>query len=122
MARSDTLTKTLKQLVTNTPDIEAAALVDNDGLMIANVLDSSSDDDAVAAMSAALLGISERISDQLNRGAFQMVMTRGTDGYVVLVRCSNEAVLTVLTTSSAKLGLVFMDVRRASDELSKLIG
>src|SRR5690606_26196690 len=106
MARSDTLTKTLKQLVTNTPDIEAAALVDNDGLMIANVLDSSSDDDAVAAMSAALLGISERISDQLNRGAFQMVMTRGTDGYVVLVRCSNEAVLTVLTTSSAKLGLV----------------
>jgi len=121
MARADNMTRLLKQLVSNTPDVEASALIDNDGLMIASALGPDVDDDSVAAMSAALLGISERISSELRRGDFQMVMTRGTDGYIVVVRCGKDAVLTVLTTSSAKLGLIFMDVGRTAKEIAGLL-
>ena len=122
MSRADTITKLIKQLAANTPDIEASAVIDNDGLMIASALAQDVDDDSVAAMSAALLGIGERIVRELKRGSFEMVMTRGTEGYIILVRCGKDAVLTVLTTQNAKIGLIFLDVKRTAAEVSKLLG
>ena len=43
----------LQALSTTTPASEAAAVVDNDGLMIASALPGDVEDDRVAAMSAA---------------------------------------------------------------------
>jgi len=122
MTRADNITKLIKQLASNTPDVEASAVIDNDGLMIASALAKDVDDDAVAAMSAALLGIGERIVRELGRGNFEMVMTRGSAGYVILVRCGKDAVLSVLTSASAKIGLIFLDVKRAANDLAKLLG
>jgi len=122
MARADNITKLLKGLSNNTPDVEGAAIVDNDGLMIASALSQDVDDESVAAMGAALLGIGERIVDELLRGDFQMVTIQGSEGYVILVRCGDDAVLTVLTSRRAKLGLIYLDVRRTGKELSKLLG
>jgi uncharacterized protein len=122
MSRADSITKLIKQLAANTPDLEASAVIDNDGLMIASALAQDVDDDAVAAMSAALLGIAERIVKELKRGQFEMVMTKGNEGYVILVRCGRDAVLSVLTTASAKIGLIFLDVKRTAAEVARLLG
>ncbi len=121
MSRSEQISKLLKNLSTTTPDIEAAAVVDNDGLMIASALPGDVEDDRVAAMSAALLGMSERIARELKRGSFSLVMIRGGDGYTILSRCGPDAVLTVLATGAAKLGLIFLDVTRTTKEISRLI-
>lgn len=122
MSRSEQVSKLLKTLSTTTPDVEAAAVVDNDGLMIASALPSDIEEDRVAAMSAALLGMSERIVRELGRGSFSLVMIRGTSGYTIVSRCGNESVLMVLATETAKLGLVFLDITRAAKEIGKLIG
>lgn len=122
MSRVDNITRALKGLSTNTPDIEAAAVVDNDGLMIASAMPADVDDDSVAAMSAALLGLSERISSELERGSFELTMLRGGTGYSILVRCGPEAVLTVMAAKGAKLGLIFLDIRRTSTEIARLLG
>lgn len=122
MSRVDNITKTLKSLSTNTPDIEAAAVIDNDGLMIASSMPADIDDDSVAAMSAALLGLGERITKELARGSFELTMLRGNDGYTVLVRSGANAVLTVLAAKNAKLGLIFLDIQRSSAEISRLLG
>lgn len=121
MSRSEQITKLLKNLSTTTPDIEAAAIVDNDGLMMASALPADVEDDRVAAMSAALLGMSDRITRELHRGSFSLVMIRGSSGYAILVRCGPEAVLTVLATESAKLGLIFLDVTRTAKEIGRLL-
>ena len=121
MSRSEQISKLLKTLSTTTPDIEAAAVVDNDGLMIASALPGDVEDDRVAAMSAALLGMSERISRELKRGSFSLVMIRGTEGYTIVSRCGPDAVLTVLATDTAKLGLIFLDVTRTTKDIGRLI-
>ncbi len=121
MSRSEQISKLLKTLSTTTPDVEAAAVVDNDGLMIASALPGDVEDDRVAAMSAALLGMSERIARELKRGAFSLVMIRGDEGYTILSRCGPDAVLTVLATGTAKLGLIFLDVTRTTKDISRLI-
>lgn len=121
MARADQLNKILRTLTTNTPDVEACAIVSSDGLSIASVLPQGTDDDAYAAMSAALLGLGERITSELKRGELETVMIRGKDGYIFLTRCGADAVLTVLTTNKAKLGLIFLDVQRSAKELAPLL-
>lgn len=122
MSRVEAITRSLKSLSTNTPDVEAAAVIDNDGLVIASAMPQDIDDDSVAAMSAALLGLSERIAQELSRGGFELVMLRGDDGYSVLVRCGPEAVLTVLAAKRAKLGLIFLDIQRTAKEIERQLG
>ncbi len=121
MSRSEQMMKEIKTLATNTPDVEAAAVIDNDGLMIASALGADMDDDSVAAMSAALLGMGQRASSELERGNFEMVMIRGGEGYLLLVRAGHDAVLGVLTSRNAKLGLIFLDVNRTAKEVSRLL-
>jgi predicted regulator of Ras-like GTPase activity (Roadblock/LC7/MglB family) len=49
------------------------------------------------------------------------VYIRGEKGYVVLMSVGQEAVLTGLAREQAKLGLIFLDMRRAAQDLTKLI-
>lgn len=121
MSRAEQVVKEIKTLTTNTPDVEAAAVIDNDGLMIASALPAEADDDAVAAMGAALLGMGERVSQELARGDFKMVMVRGDQGYLLLVRSGTDSVLSVLTSEQAKLGLIFLDVNRTAREVGRLL-
>lgn len=119
MSRADTITRLIKTLSTTTPDVEAAAVIDNDGLVISSALPQDVDDDAVAAMSAALLGIGERIVSELRRGNFEQVMVKGDAGYLILARCGPDAVLALLTSKSAKLGLIFLDSARTAKEIAR---
>ena len=121
MSRSEQISKHLKTLTSSSPDVEAAAVVDNDGLMIASALPADVEDDRVAAMSAALLGMSDRIVRELGRGQFELVMIRGTDGFTILARCGDDAVLSVLASRSAKLGLIFLDTARGAKEIARLL-
>ncbi len=123
MARSRTeqMVARLKDLQISTPDVEASALVSVDGLIIASALPPDVEEDRVSAMSAAMLSLGERIASELGRGVLDQVYVRGADGYVILSAVGEEAVLTVLARKDAKLGLVFLDMRRAAEDLERLI-
>jgi uncharacterized protein len=111
----------LRDLQASSPDIEASAVVSVDGLTIASALPQGVEEDRVAAMSAAMLSLGERIASELGRGSLEQVYIKGVNGYVVLMSVGEEAVLTALAREQAKLGLIFLDMRRAAEALSKLI-
>lgn len=123
MARSRTelMVDRLRDLQGTTPDVEASAVVSVDGLIIASALPAGIEDDRVSAMSAAMLSLGERIASELGRGLLEQVYVKGADGYVILMAVGEEAVLTTLVRQKAKLGLIFLDMRRSADDLSKLI-
>ncbi len=120
-SRTESMTKILKELQKGTPDIEASAIVSVDGLIMASALPQDVEEDRVAAMSAAMLSLGERTAQELNRGKLDQVFIRGEDGYVLLMNAGEDAVLTTLVTKDAKLGLVFLDMKRAVGELEKLV-
>jgi predicted regulator of Ras-like GTPase activity (Roadblock/LC7/MglB family) len=111
----------LRELQTSSPDIEASAIVSLDGLSIASALPQGLEEDRVSAMSAAMLSLGERIATELGRGSLEQVYIKGTKGYVVLMSVGEDAVLTALARGQAKLGLIFLDMRRATQDLTKLI-
>jgi predicted regulator of Ras-like GTPase activity (Roadblock/LC7/MglB family) len=120
-SRTEQLVARLKDLQTSTPDIEASAVVSVDGLIIASALPAAVEEDRVSAMSAAMLSLGERIAGELGRGMLDQVYIRGDNGYVILTSVGEDAVLTVLAHKDAKLGLVFLDMRRAAEDLSQLV-
>ncbi|MGD8623426.1 MAG: roadblock/LC7 domain-containing protein [Anaerolineae bacterium] len=120
-SRTEQMVARLKDLQVSTPDIEASAVVSVDGLIIASALPPDVEEDRVSAMSAAMLSLGDRIAGELGRGILDQVYIRGAHGYVILSAVGEEAVLTVLARQDAKLGLVFLDMRRAAEDLSRLI-
>ncbi|MEE9217208.1 MAG: roadblock/LC7 domain-containing protein [Anaerolineales bacterium] len=111
----------LRDLQASSTDVEASAVVSVDGLTMASALPSDIEEDRVSAMSAAMLSLGERIATELGRGVLDQVYIKGQTGYVILMSIAREAVLTVLARDKAKLGLLFLDMRRAAEDLEKLI-
>lgn len=120
-SRSKQMVEELKKLQISSPDIQASAVVSIDGLIIASALPGSVEEDRVSAMSAAMLSLGERISIELKRGDLDQVYIRGDNGYVLLTSVGQDAVLTVMASVNAKLGLIFLDIKRTADALSELI-
>ncbi|MBU7037343.1 MAG: roadblock/LC7 domain-containing protein [Theionarchaea archaeon] len=120
-SKVEKMTDLLKDLEGTTPDIEASAIVSVDGLMIASALPRDVEEDRVAAMSAAMLSLGERTAGELARGALSEVYVKGENGYVVLMSVGENAVLTALARKDAKLGLVFLDMKRTAGDVVNLI-
>jgi predicted regulator of Ras-like GTPase activity (Roadblock/LC7/MglB family) len=120
-SRTEMMIARLKDLQASTADIEASAIVSVDGLIMASSLPADVEEDRVSAMSAAMLSLGERISTELKRGTLDQVFIRGKNGYVILMSVGEEAVLTALARSDAKLGLIFLDMKRAVEDLTRLI-
>ena len=103
------------------PDMEASAVVSVDGLIIASALPADVEEDRVSAMSAAMLSLGDRIASELGRGSLEQVFIRGKNGFVILTAVGNDAVLTALARENAKLGLIFLEMRRAAEDLMRIV-
>ena len=121
LSRSELLTNTLSDLLESSPNIEAAVLVSMDGLAMASALPDTMQEDRVAAMSAAILGLGERASAELGRGALNQVFVEGDDGYVFLMSAGGKAVLTALAGRGVKIGLVFYDMKHAAAKIAEAL-
>jgi predicted regulator of Ras-like GTPase activity (Roadblock/LC7/MglB family) len=110
----------LRALRGTSPDIIGAAVVSIDGFIVASVLPSEIDEELVSGMAAAMLGVAEKISSELMTSSMEQVYVRSEKGYVVINAVGSESVLVVLTTKEAKLGLVFIEVKRRCADLAKV--
>ena len=120
-SRADQMVDRLRNMQAAAPDIEASAVVSVDGLIMASALAADVEEDRVSAMSAAMLSLGERIAGELGRGGLEQVYIKGDSGFIVLTAVGEEAVLTALAREKAKLGLIFLEMRRAAEELVKLV-
>ncbi len=119
--RSDLMVSRLREMQITTPDIEASAVVSVDGLTIASALPPNVEEDRVSAMSAAMLSLGERIATELGRKTLEQVYIHGNQGHVYVFAIGEEAVLTVLCREQAKQGMVLLEMRRAAEDLAKLV-
>lgn len=115
------LTSILTELNGTSADIEASGVVSTDGLMMAAVLPAGLDEDRVGAMSAAMLSLGDRTAQELGRGALEQVLIKGALGYVLMIYAGEEGVLTILAKPNAKLGLIFLDAKRAAGQIIELL-
>lgn len=121
MSKADRLAAVLDSFLEVSAEAEAAAVVSADGLPMASALPPHVEEDRLAAMSAALLTLGERAAEGLGRGELGQVFVEGQDGYVVLMAAGPHAVLVVITSKRAKIGLALFEMRRTAAQISDVM-
>jgi len=122
MSRVENMNKALSDLQASSSDVEACAVVSEDGLIIASRLPQGMEEERIAAMSAALLAMGERIAGELKRGAVEQLYVKGKEGYFLSMHAGPHAVLIAMTRKEAKLGLIFFDLNKAATEIETILG
>jgi predicted regulator of Ras-like GTPase activity (Roadblock/LC7/MglB family) len=121
LRRTDQIQDILRGLRTSSSEVIGAAIVSAEGFIAASLLPSEVDEEVVAGMGAALLGVAERIAKELMHADMVQTYVRSANGYIILNQVGDDAVLVVLTTEHAKLGLVFLDIKRRIPDLLRLL-
>lgn len=121
MSRIEELNKALSNLQASSSDIEACAIVSEDGLIIASLLPQGVEEERIAAMSAVMLSMGERISLELKRGELDQLYVKGKNGYFLGTGAGEHAVLIALARKDAKLGLIFFDLNRAAEATKTIL-
>ena len=103
------------------PDIQAAAVVRRDGLIITHNLPESVDPKIVAAMTAAIIGTSEMTTVQLGQGRLAQVLIESEQGKLLSTGAGDEAFLVALAYRDANLGLVLMAMSNAARKIDDVL-
>ena len=120
VTRSEKINGILNGIRTSTPEVIGAAVVSTEGFIISSVLPSEVDEELVAGMAAALLGVGERISVDLTQADMEQTYVRSPKGYVIVSSVSEDTTLVLLVSREAKLELIFLELKRVVMELARV--
>jgi len=121
MSRTDELNNALSDLQSSSADIEACAVVSEDGLIIASSLPQGFEESRIAAMSAVMLSMGTRTATELQRGNLLQIFVKGENGYIIIMNADPHSVLLAMTRKEAKLGLIFLDLSRAAEKVKNIL-
>ena len=102
------------------PEVKAAAIFSTEGIPIAFALPKGVDATRIAAITASLLSLSERIIVEFAKGDFDKLIVKGSSGYLLLLKAGKSAILMVSTTSEVRLGLIELDCRRICEKIDDI--
>jgi uncharacterized protein len=119
--RSERINDVLRGIRASSPEVIGAAVVNQDGFIVASVVPNEIDEDLIGGMAASLLGVGERISTDLMRSEMEQVYVRSPKGYIIVNAIGEDSALVLLVTREAKLGLIFLELKRTIVELVKQI-
>ena len=119
--RTKDMAAILDEIDLNVKEIQAAAVVSVEGLPIASKLPDQYEDTIIAAMTAAMLSLGDKIASNLYKGTLEKIMIEGANGVVVSMAAGPNAVLTVSAEKNAPLGLLFMEMSTGAKKISELL-
>ncbi|OIJ87385.1 roadblock/LC7 domain-containing protein [Streptomyces colonosanans] len=110
----------LHRLRTRIPQLTGALAASVDGLVLARDTPGI-EAEGVAALTAAALGVAQRMTDATGQGDFRELLVRGVNGYVATYAAGRSAVLTLLAEDRVNVGRLHLEGRRASTRIGKLV-
>lgn len=100
---------------------EGSAIVSRDGLLISSFLSGGVDAETFAAMSATMVGAAETAVSELKKGSMERVIVESRDSKIIATGAGPSALLVVMASSKANLGLVLMEMKKFSDQISSIL-
>lgn len=115
----------LRRLRARLPQLTGALAASTDGLVLAEELTCAgavgAEPEGVAALTAAALGVSLRLTDSTGQGGFRELLIRGERGYVATYAAGGSAVLTVLAEPRINVGRLHLEARRSGARIGALV-
>ncbi|MFJ8753598.1 roadblock/LC7 domain-containing protein [Streptomyces sp. NPDC102441] len=110
----------LQRLRARVPLLTGALAASTDGLIVAQDTPGI-EAEGVAALTAAALGVSIRMTDATGRGGFRELLIRGENGYIATYAAGSSAVLTLLAEDRINVGRLHLEGRRAGARIGEMV-
>lgn len=101
--------------------VEACAAVSRDGLLIRSNIQKEQFAESFAAMSATMLGAAETATIELGKGVPHRVIVESENGRLIAVGAGPKALLIVIVNTDTGLGLILLELEKASEKLKGLL-
>ena len=118
MTKKEKLMQILKKLKAG-GDIEGAAVITRDGLLIASELSTNIDGETLAAMTATMTGAAETAIQELKKSSPDRVIVESKNTKLISVGAGEQAILACVINADAKLGLILLEMKKAADNIRK---
>ncbi len=103
-----------------TEGVKGSMVVGKDGLVIAAQMPSGLDTELIGAMASAAYGSAERTASEINQGSLEQMMIEGEHGKTLMTD-AGEGILVVLTDSKVNLGLIRINIKRATEKVKSAL-
>lgn len=121
MATTEMLERVLNDL-RHIGGIEASAVASRDGLLIYSTVSRKFHAETFAAMAATMLGAAETATTELGKGIPERVIVESKHGKIIATGAGSKALLLIMTEPNASLGLILIEVAKASEKIKEILG
>ena len=121
MTTIEMLEKILNEL-NNIGGVEASAVASRDGLLICSNLSKKQSAETFVAMSATMMGAAETATVELGKGIPERIIVESKTGRIIGTGAGAKALLLVMTKPDAGLGLVLIEMTKASQKIKNIMG
>lgn len=112
----DSFKEQFKQLMGAIPEIKGAVITSLEGRPLASALSPNVDEALIASMTSVLFSISNGLNLEMDKGEFDQLYIKGSEGYLLILNAGPNAILMVSTTSEVRLGLILLDLRKKNGD------
>ena len=110
----------LNNLFDNVDGVRSAAIVSKEGLIVHSILEDGISDLNLAAMTATILSVSERVLVELKSGGLDVCILQGEDGNFAVMEAGDELILAMCLDIDARMDTCFIEMRKASEQIKSL--
>jgi uncharacterized protein len=101
--------------------VEGAAVVSRDGLLIADSLPKGVDAEIFSSMTATMHGAAETAVAELNRGICSSTMAESDKSTIVSYGVNPTFLLVALAEKGVNLGLLRVEMKKTATQIAKLL-
>jgi uncharacterized protein len=122
MSKTDLLNEVLDTLSRNMGgDVNGAAVVSTDGIVFASRMSSDVNVDRVSAIAATTLGISRRVSRDLQLGDNGETIINCANGFFLVIPVNERGLLAVNLRKGGNLGMIRLEANDAAVKINSII-
>ncbi|MHA1274089.1 MAG: roadblock/LC7 domain-containing protein, partial [Promethearchaeota archaeon] len=107
----------LESLMENIDGIRSAAIVSAEGLIVQSILEESVSEIKLAAMTATILSVAERVLVELNSGRLDVCILQGDEGNFVVMEAGKELIIAVCLDIDARMDTAFIEMRKVAEQI-----
>jgi predicted regulator of Ras-like GTPase activity (Roadblock/LC7/MglB family) len=120
MTTIEMLEKVLKD-INNIGGVETSAVASRDGLLICSTIPRKQHAETFVAMSATMIGAAETATTELGKGIPERIIVETKSGKIIGTGAGTKALLLVMTKPDANLGLILIEMTKASDQIKNIL-
>ena len=104
-------------------DLLGALIATPDGQVVVSLISKGNlNAQKLAAMAAAVVGTSDKLSKLMDAGAFQDVLVRCEKENIMARRTGKRAILVTVVKKDANIGLLNIEIEDATDRIVSILG